>query len=155
MTNELTVARNNRYQVQEEVYQMDSATIQHNSINDVRTGKYVDELISAAKDDRVNTKRAISADIASTARVQNQNDRVIAICERELRRRDLSEERRDILLQYMSRAAESTAYESSASREFQREQLNHSHKLPWKLIGMGFLIVLGGVGGTALIKATA
>ena len=27
-----------------------------------------------------------SADIASTARVQNQNDRVIAACERELRR---------------------------------------------------------------------
>ena len=55
----------------------------------------------------------------------------------------------------MSKAAESTSYESAASREFQREQLDHSHKLPWKLIGIGVLIVLGGVGGTALIKAAA
>lgn len=28
--------------------------------------KFVDEVIAAAKDDRMNTKRAISADIAST-----------------------------------------------------------------------------------------
>ena len=120
-----------------------------------QTGKLIDEVIAAAKDDRMNTKRAISADIASTARVQNQNDRVIAACERELRRRDLSEESRDEILRCMSKAAESTSYESAASREFQREQLDHSHKLPWKLIGIGVLIVLGGVGGTALIKAAA
>ena len=43
---------------------------------------------------------------------------------------DLSEESRDEILRCMSGAAESTSCESAASREFQREQLAHSHKLP-------------------------
>ncbi len=155
MTNEIMAAKDNMPVVPGEVYPTSSDPVQYYPVNDVRTGKFVDEVIAAAKDDRMNTKRAISADIASTARVQNQNDRVIAACERELRRKDLSEESRDEILRCMSRAAESTSCESAASREFQREQLEHSHKLPWKLIGIGVLIVLGGVGGTALIKAAA
>ena len=155
MTNEIMVAEDNMPVVPGEAYPAHSDPVQYYPVNDVRTGKFVDEVIAAAKDDRMNTKRAISADIASTARVQNQNDRVIAACERELRRKDLSEESRDEILRCMSRAAESTSCESAASREFQREQLDHSHKLPWKLIGVGILIVLGGVGGTALIKVAA
>lgn len=102
-----------------------------------QTGKLIDEVIAAAKDDRMNTKRCISADIAATARVQNQNERVIEACERELRRKDLPEERREEVLGIMSRAAESSAYESAASREYQKEQLEHSHKLPWKILGWG------------------
>lgn len=155
MTNEITVANDNMSVFPGEAYPMNTDPIQYYPVNDVRTSKFVDEVIAAAKDDRINTKRAISADIASTARVQNQNDRVIAVYERELQRKDLSEERRDEILRCISRAAESTFCESAASREFQREQLEHSHKLPWKLIGIGVLIVLGGVGGTALIKAAA
>ena len=155
MTNEITVAKDNRPVAHEEAYPANSDHVQYYPVNDVRTGKFVDEVIATAKDDRMNTKRAISADVASTARVQNQNDRVIAACERELRRKDLSEESRDEILRCMSKAAESTACESAASREFQREQLEHSHKLPWKLIGIGVLIILGGVGGKALIRAAA
>lgn len=151
MTNEITISKENRTAVYAETYPTDVVPARNYQPDDVRTGKFVDEVIAAAKDDRMNTKRAISADIASTARVQNQNDRVIAACERELRRKDLSEESRDEILRYMSKAAESTSYESAASREFQREQLDHSHKLPWKLIGIGVLIV----GGTALFKAAA
>ena len=109
-----------------------------------RVGKYIDEVIAAAKDDRTNTKRAISADIASTARVQNQNDRFMGACERELRRKDLPEFRREELLADMKEAAASSAYANAASREFQREQLDHSHKLPWKLIGAGAILLLGG-----------
>lgn len=153
MTNEIAVAKDNRPAVPAEVYPMNFVPVQYYPVNDVRTGKFVDEVIAAAKNDRINTNRAISADIASTARVQNQNDRVMATCERELQRKDLSEESRDEILRCMSRAAESTSSESAASREFQREQLDHSRKLPWKLIGIGILIVLGGVGGTALIRA--
>ena len=155
MTNEITVSKENRPAVYAETSPTDYVPARNYQPDAVRTGKFVDEVIAAAKDDRMNTKRAISADIASTARVQNQNDRVIAACERELRRRDLSEESRYEILRCMSKAAESTSYESAASREFQREQLDYSHKLPWKLIGVGVLIVLGGVGGTALIKAAA
>lgn len=114
-----------------------------------RVGKYIDEVIAAAKDDRTNTKRAILADIASTARVQNQNDRFMDACERELRRKDLPESRREELLADMKEAAASSAYANAASREFQREQLDHSHKLPWKLIGAGAILLLG---GAALIR---
>ncbi len=155
MTNEIIVAKDNSPAVSGENYQMNSIPIQYYPVNDVRTGKFVDEVIAAAKDDRMNTKRAISADIASTARVQNQNDRVIAACERELQRKDLSGESRDEILRCMSKAAESTSNECAVSREFQREQLVLSHKLPWKLIGIGVLILLGGVGGTALYRAAA
>lgn len=123
--------------------------------DDVRTGKLVNEMIAAVREDRMNTKRAISASIASTARVQNQNDRVISACERELRRRDLSDDRRDELIKKMSRAAELTACESAACREFLDRQLEHSHLSPWKVLGFVVLIVIGGVGGRALLKATA
>lgn len=120
-----------------------------------QTGKLIDEVIAAAKDDRMNTKRSISADIAAAARVQNQNERVIEACERELRRKDLPEERRAEVLGIMSRAAESSAYESAASREYQTKQLEHSHKLPLKILGWGALILFGGIGGATLLRGAA
>ncbi len=118
-------------------------------------GKLIDEVIAAAKDDRMNTKRSISADIAATARTQNQNERVIDTCERELRRKDLPEERRAEILLRMSKAAELSAYERAASRAYQKEQLEHSHKLPWKILGWGAVILFGGIGGVALLRAVA
>lgn len=122
----------------------------YQAYNDVRTGKLLDEVMGAVKDNRANTKRAISADIASTARVQNQNERVIAICEKELRRQNLTDERRDELLDHIRKAAESTARVNEESREFQRRQLEHSHKLPWKIIGVivGFMVL--GIGGAVI-----
>ena len=135
MTNEITVSKENRPAVYAETYPTDYVPARNYQPDAVRTGKFVDEVIAAAKDDRMNTKRAISADIASTARVQNQNDRVIAACERELRRRDLSEESRYEILRCMSKAAESTSYESAASREVQRGLLDYPHKLPGHVIG--------------------
>ena len=86
MTNEITVANDNMPVVPGEAYPINSEPVQYYPVSNVRTGKFVDEVIAAAKDDRMNTKRAISADIASTARAHNHNDRVIAACERELRR---------------------------------------------------------------------
>lgn len=72
-----------------------------------RTGKLMDEVIAAVKDDR------------------------------------------------MSRAADSTAYECASSREFQHEQLDHCHKLPWKILLFVATLVVGGVGGAALVRAAA
>lgn len=118
-----------------------------------RAGKLVDEVIAAVKDDRMNTKRAITADIASTARVQNQNDRVIDACERELRRRDLTEDQRMEILNHMSQAAEATTAASEASREFQKEQLEHSHKLLFKILGGTVVVALLWFGGRALLRA--
>ena len=138
---------------------MQPANINHSQsyslYNSERTGKLLDEVIASVKDDRMNTKRAISADIAATARVQNQNGQVIQACERELRRRDLSEERRAEILEIMNKTAESTAYESASSREFQENQLDHSHKLPWKILGWGAVILFSGIGGVALLKTVA
>lgn len=120
-----------------------------------REGKLVDEVVAAVKDDRMNTKRAISAGIEATAWVQNQNDRVITACEHELRRRDLPEERRAELIETMRRAAESTANESAACRGFQERHLGQSHKLPWKILGWGALILVLGICGASRLKAAA
>ena len=144
MTNDMTIVRQNTPAVQANYPADVNQNICHLEYDEKRAGKYIDEVIAAAKDDRTNTKRAISADVAATARVQNQNDRVIAACERELRRKDLTESRREELLADMKEAAASSAYANAASREFQREQLDHSHKLPWKLIGAGAVLFLGG-----------
>lgn len=120
-----------------------------------RAGKVVDEIIMAVKDDRANTKRVISADIASTARIQNQNDRLMAVYERELRRPGISEERREELIALMRETAESTAREGERSRRFQEHQLEHSHKLLWKILGAVAVLAVGGIGGTALIRSVA
>ena len=109
-------------------------------LTDVRVGKVVDELTAAFKDDRLNTKKALVADSASAAKVIGQYDRVIAACERELRRKGLTEEQRLKLLGYMVDAANSSKQVDAESRGFQREQLAHSRKAPWKLIGGGALV---------------
>lgn len=118
-----------------------------------RAGRYVDEIIAAVKDDRMITKRAISADIAETARVQNQNESVIEACKRELRRQDLSAESRLRILEIMDQTAASSATESAASREFRKSQLEHMHKLPWQLLGGGLLVGCLALGGRVLLRA--
>ena len=120
-----------------------------------RVGKYADEVIGAIKDDRMLTKRSVSADIASTARVQAQNGAFIAVCERELRRRDLPEERREELIDMINEARQSSADSEAESRAFQQEQLDHLHKLPWRLLLVAGCILIGCVGGPVILRAVA
>ena len=115
----------------------------------------VDEVFAAVKDDRMDTKKAISVVIASTKKVQSQNDRVIEACERELRRHNLTEEQRMEILHHMSRAAESTVAVSEASREFQQKQLEHLHNLPFELLAGASVVILLWFGGKAIIRAVA
>ena len=110
----------------------------------------MDEVINSAKDERINAKRALSTDITSTARVQNQNDRVLAAYERELQREGLSQERRDEILKAMRTIAESIARENAASREFQKEQLNNFHKRLFEFMGAAIIFVM--VGSPLLIR---
>lgn len=110
----------------------------------------MDEVINSAKDERINAKRALSANIASTTRVQNQNYRVLAACECELQREGLSQEHRDEILKTMRTIAESTARENAASREFQKEQLNNSHKRLFEFMGAAIIFVT--FGSTLLIR---
>lgn len=114
----------------------------HHVYEEARIVKLNDEIVAAEKSDRINTKRALAADITSKERVQNQNDRVISACEKELKRKDLTDAQRCFYLEKMSKAAESTAYESAESREFQEKQLAYSHKQPWRIITGAALIVL-------------
>ena len=120
-----------------------------------RTGKLMDEAIGGIKDLRLNTKHALSADNAATARVQNQNDRAIAVYERELRRKDLSPERRDQLVDYIAEARQSSATVCSQSRAFQSKYLDKTGKIIGWVIGGALLLVGGGIGGAALLRARA
>lgn len=128
---------------------------QYPAYDEVRMGKLADEVIGAIKDDRMTTKRAVSADIASAARVQTQNGKLIEACERELRRRDLPEARREELFDIMSQAARSSTDAAAESRAFQEEQLDHLHKLPWRILLAIGIVLIGGAGGTVLLRAAA
>ena len=117
--------------------------------------KVITEIISAVKDDRISTKRAISAEIASSARAQNQNERIITACEKELRRHDLSDSQRQELLNRMCSAAESTSQINLESREFIATQIDKSHKLPFQILGLVTLLTLGGICGHAMLRRVA
>lgn len=123
--------------------------------DEVLSGKNVDEVIAVVKADRLNTSRAITADIASIKRTQSQYEQEMATYRRELRRKDISDDYRENILDRMSRAEELYFSEIASSREFQEKQLNHLHKQPWKILGCVALIVLGGIGGSALLRAAA
>lgn len=155
MANAIAPTNTNNLVVPAEPDQSNLTPLQYHPTNINQLGKFVDEFIAIVKDDHINTKRAILSNTASTAKVQNQNERVIAACERELQREDLPQESRDTILRNMCATAESTARESAASQEFQREQLNHSHALLFKFIGMGVSIALVIVGSKRLIRTKA
>ena len=72
---------------------------------------------------QIETNRAVSADIASTARVQSQYGQYIASCERELHRKDLPEERRMELLDRIHDACRASESAGIESREFQQEHI--------------------------------
>lgn len=117
--------------------------------NEERIVGIVGEVIAWAKDDRLNTKRAISSDTASRAMVQKQNGQLMNVCESMLQRDDLTNEQRFDILDKMSAAASSTERVDEESRAFQREQLSYSHKRSGQLLTLGAIVVLG-VGGAAL-----
>ena len=58
MTNEIMVAEDNMPVVPGEAYPAHSDPVQYYPVNDVRTGKFVDEVIAAAKDDRIKSLSA-------------------------------------------------------------------------------------------------
>lgn len=117
-----------------------------------RMSNLIDEAVVSVKDYRLNTKRAISADIASTARVQNQYEQYVLVCKRELQRNDLSEERRQIISDSMLEAIKASEEVGAKSRRFQTEQLNQSRKLPWEIVGVMMLIIAAGYGGKAMFQ---
>lgn len=111
------------------------------------TKKSLSGIVTVIKDDSLNTKRAIASNIASTARVQCQNDKVLSACERELRKPNLSFEQREQLLNRMERIADVTANIHYESEDFQKAQLEYSHNLTLKILGLATFFI-----ATELVK---
>ncbi len=119
----------------------------------VEANKWIGEAYAAFRDDRINTKRAISASIASNAQIQKQSSNIIEACKRELQREDISDSRRDRILDRMAKAAEISAISNKECCEFQANTLDHSHKLPWRLVGsITVLVIVGFLGVKVLPK---
>lgn len=117
-----------------------------------KMSELMDEFASSVKDYRLNTKKAISADIASTARVQNQYAQYVAACERELHRKDLPEERRQKIMDSMFEAGKASEEAGVESRRFQTEQLVQLRKLPWEIVGVIALVIVAGFGSKAVFR---
>ena len=117
-----------------------------------KMSELMDEVAWSVKDYRLNTKKAISADIASTARVQNQYGQYVAACERELHRKDLPEERRQAILDSMFEASKASEEAGAESRRFQTEQLVHLRKLPWEIVGVIVFVIVAGFGSKAVFR---
>lgn len=130
-------------QGREEISPYDGAVISKDKMSDL-----MDEMVSSVKDCRLNTKRVISADIASTARIQSQYGLYVAACERELCKKDLTEETRKEILSNMFEACKASEMAGMEGRDFQREELELSRTLPWKIFGVLISIIAAGyIGG--------
>ena len=60
MTNEITISKENRPAVYAETYPTDYVPARSYQPDDVRTGKFVDEVIAAAKDDRIHYQNGLN-----------------------------------------------------------------------------------------------
>ena len=92
----------------------------------------------------------IYEDISSTKNTQKQYERIIAACEQELRNKNISDERRNEIIDCMIRMAESSDYAIRQSREFQHEQLDHLRKKSWIIAGTCLFLFCG----TIFLKVT-
>ena len=119
----------------------------YNPIDREEAKKAISGIISVVKDDSLNTKRVIASNIASTERVQSQNDKIITACANELRNPSLSFEQREQLLERMERVAKSTSVVHDNSTDFQKKQLEYSHSLCLKILGLTTLLAV-----TELVK---
>ncbi len=101
------------------------------------------EMLAYFKDSRLNTKKVIAASCESTKRVQDQNQKVIDMCERELKRKDLSEDQRTALLDQASQAAASSTASDNDHRAFVNEEQRRSERNRWWLLSFVAVILFG------------
>ena len=117
-----------------------------------RARKLMYEMVAMVKNYCSNTKRVISASVVSNARVQNNYEQVIEMCQRELRRKDISREERKYYAQMMADAAKEASESDREARAFQHEKTKHSHGMVWSLIGLGVAMLF--IGGGAIARAS-
>lgn len=117
-------------------------------LDDGRIDGIFSEVLAWIRDDRTNTKRAISSAATARKQIQEQNMRLFNAYESELQRPDLTDERRDELLDKMDKTAESSKQTDSEIGAFLNEQVSYSHSRSGQLL---FLVATTavGVGGIA------
>ena len=143
MTSEIIEVLDNTGIPSEEVYPQNSEPVPYYPLNGTQAGKVWDELLASAKDNRHNTKRAISADIAASEDLRSQNNLVINCCKQELQRKDYSKEDYLEIMQIMGNARQSTENEINSSREFQKELIVESNKTSSKVVALGIALLIG------------
>ncbi len=102
------------------------------------------EMLAYFKDSRLNSKKAIATSSESTKRVQEQNQQVIDMCERELKRKDLPEGRRAVLLGQAKQAAASSSASDNDHRAFIIEEQRLSERNRWWFLGLVAVVLFGG-----------
>ncbi len=152
MKNEIIEVQDYTSVLSEEVYPINSEPVPYYPPNDPQTGHIFDELLASAKENRLNTKRAIAADIAASRDLRSQNDLVITCCVQELQRKDYSKKDRLEIMQIMNNARESTENVMNSSREFQKELIVESNKVSSKVIVLGIGLILSVVIRTVFQK---
>ncbi|WP_289960159.1 hypothetical protein [Faecalibaculum rodentium] len=143
MKSEIIEVPDNACVPSEEIYLTNSEPVSYSPLNNIQAGHVVDELLASAKDNRLNTKRAISADIAASEDLRSQNNLVITCCKQELQRKDYSKEDYLEIMQIMDNARQSTENEINSSREFQKELIVESNKASSKVIELGIALLIG------------
>lgn len=102
-----------------------------------------EEVLAWMRDDRTNTKRAISSAVATRRMIQEQNMQLMNAYESEFKRPGLTVERRRELLDMMDKTAESGKRTDSEIRAFLNEQVSHSHSRSGQLLILISVIVVG------------
>ena len=92
-----------------------------------------DEVIASIREDRLNTKRVLLAEINLSKTILNQYSRLISIYEKEIMRTDILDKRRLELIEKMNGAVNASASFGADSGDFIDRQIEHSHKIPLKI----------------------
>ena len=105
--------------------------------NYLEGNKTAGELLISIKDDRAVTKKAIASNIESRRYVQKHNSIMLETYRNELRRKDLTPERRYEIFNKMEECLRSSERVDEESRLFEKEQLDYMHKFPKLVFGIG------------------
>ena len=114
-----------------------------------------EEVLAWMRDDRINTKRAITSAVATRRMIQEQSMQLMNAYESEFKRPGLTVERRRELLDMMDKIAESGKRADSEMGAILNEQVSYSHSRSGQLLLLVAVAIVG-VSGTAwYLKKTA
>lgn len=130
-------------------------TPREQTLNNGRIDSLFEEVLAWMRDDRTNTKRAITSAVATRRMIQEQNMQLMNAYESELKRPDLTVERRRELLDMMDKTAESGKRADSEIGAFLNEQVSHSHSRSGQLLILVAVAVVGAGSAAWHLKKSA